>query len=193
MIRFADLTTAKTAEEDYSGTVVHGRGAFPALHHPRTHNIPVAIVHFRSHSPRLLDLFTHFTTHAAASLAIPVSRLVYLPTQRSLWTVPKGPFAHKKSQENFERKVHKRAIKAWDANEQVVNLWLKYLKRHMIAGVGLRITRWHRVPVGIGEQILKNAMDRTRLDSDTDAETVKALGDRIVENELALPKEDIGS
>jgi small subunit ribosomal protein S10 len=127
MIRFADLTTAKNVA-DYSGMVVHGRGAFPALHHPQMHNVPVAIIHFRSHSPRLLHLFTHSTTHAAASLAIPVSQLVYLPMQHSLWTVPKGPLAHKKSQENFEQKVHKCAIKTWDANEQVVGLWLKYLK-----------------------------------------------------------------
>jgi hypothetical protein len=63
----------------------------------------------------------------------------------------------------------------------------------MIAGVSLKITRLHKVPVGIGEQILKNAMDRTQLDSDTDAETVKVFGDKITENELVLPKEDVGS
>ena len=32
-----------------------------------------------------------------------IERPVVLPTQRSLWTVLKGPFAHKKKQENFER------------------------------------------------------------------------------------------
>lgn len=99
--------------------------------------------------------------------------------------MPKGPFAHKKSQENFERKVHKRAIKAWDANEQVVDRWLKYLERHILGGVGVRTTRWQRVPVGIGKHRLKNVMDGM-----TDAEEVKVLGDKIVESELASSKED---
>jgi len=102
-----------------------------------------------------------------------------------MWTVPKGPFAHKKAQENFERKVHKRAIKAWDADEQVVERWLTYLERHILAGVGMRSTRWQRAPVGIGEQTLKNAMGQMRLDSMTDAVKVKALGDQIVRSELA--------
>jgi small subunit ribosomal protein S10 len=184
--RLTDLATAKRLEAEYASSVVHGRGVNPAFYHPRTHNIPVAVLHFRSFTPKLLDLFTHFATHAASSLAIPVSRPVYLPTQRSLWTVPKGPFAHKKSQENFERKVHKRAIKAWDADDEVVGFWLKYLRQHMLAGVGMRSTIWQRVPVGIGQKTLKEAMDRLRMSTPlTDAERVKALGDKIVSTELA--------
>lgn len=173
------------SEEEYASAVIHGRGVYPAFHHARTHNIPVALVHFRSHYPHHLDLFTHFVTHAAASLGIPISRPVYLPTQRSLWTVPKGPFVHKKSQENFERKVHKRAIKAWDADQQVVDRWLRYLERHVMAGVGIRITRWERAPTGVGEHTLKNVMDQMRLDSVTDSQRVKALGDKILKEELS--------
>lgn len=71
-----------------------------------------------------------------------------MPTQRSLWTVPRGPFAHKKSQENFERKVHKRLIKAWDADPLVIGTWVNYLKEHPVEGVGLRVVRWEYAPVG---------------------------------------------
>ncbi|KAH9946578.1 ribosomal protein S10 domain-containing protein [Amylocystis lapponica] len=175
-------------EHVYASTVIHGRGSTPAYQHPRTHNIPVALIHFRSYFPSLLDDFLHFTSHAAASLAIPVSRTVYLPTQRSLWTVPRGPFAHKKSQENFERKVHKRAIKAWDADQEVVERWLRYLEEHAMAGVGMRVVRWHRAPVGIGRKTLESVVGEMRLDA-TRAEKVKALGKQIVQQELAAASE----
>ncbi|OSX62850.1 hypothetical protein POSPLADRAFT_1140716 [Postia placenta MAD-698-R-SB12] len=154
-------------------------------YHPKTHGIPVALVHFRSHFPALLDQFTHFTAHAAAALAIPVSKTVHLPTQRSLWTVPRGPFAHKKSQENFERRVHKRVIKAWDADQEVVERWIKYLEEHTMAGVGIRVVRWHRAPVGVGTKQLEHTIKQMRIGSETRSEKVKALGEKIVQQEMA--------
>ncbi|TFY83208.1 hypothetical protein EWM64_g798 [Hericium alpestre] len=151
--------------------------------HPQTHGIPVALVHFRSFYPPLLPIFTNFALHAAASLGIPVSGVASLPTQRSLWTVPRGPFVHKKSQENFERKVHKRAVKAFDADAEVVDRWIKYLERHALAGVGIRVVRWHRVPVGVGRKQLESAVSRMRLEGPTDKEKVKALGQQIITEE----------
>ena len=138
-------------EAEHAATLIHGRGIQTAFHHPRTHDIPVANIQFRSHYPELLDLFTHFATHAASSLGIPVSRVVTLPTKRTLWTVLRSPHVHKKSQENFERKVHKRAIKAWDADADVVDRWCRYLRQHALGGVGMRVTKWRRMPVGIGK------------------------------------------
>jgi small subunit ribosomal protein S10 len=136
-------------------------------------------------------MFTHFASHAASSLAIPVSRTIFLPTQRSLWTVPKGPFVHKKNQENFERRVHKRAIKAWDADPDVVERWIKYLESHTLGGVGMRIIRWERATVGVGEERLKNVMDQMRLASVTNSDKVKALGEKIVEQEMAVAAENL--
>lgn len=182
-------TTRKEAEHLYATSVVRGRSLRPAHIHPKTHNIPVATIQFRSYHPRLLDLFIHFTSHAAAALAIPVSRTVCLPTQRSLWTVPRGPFAHKKSQENFERKVHKRAIKAWDADHEVVERWIKYLEEHPLEGVGIRVTRWQRAPVGIGAQVLDKVTEQMRLESVSSREKVKALGEQIIKEELAATEE----
>jgi small subunit ribosomal protein S10 len=91
---------------------------------------------------------------------------------------------HKKSQENFERKVYKRAIKAWDADPEVIDRWLKYLQTHMIAGVGMRTTRWERVPLGYGELALKNVVDQMRPESVSDAARVRALGDEIIQQEV---------
>jgi len=118
-----------------------------APQHGRTHGIAVASVHVRSHEAALLDLFSHFACHAASALHIPITGPVFLPTQRSLWTVIRSPFAHKKSQENFQRNVHKRAIKAWDAHPHVVDAWLKYLRLHMLGGVAMKVTTWEHIPL----------------------------------------------
>jgi small subunit ribosomal protein S10 len=90
--------------------------------------------------------------------------------------VPKSPFVHKKSQENFERKVHKRLIKAWDADQEVVDRWLQYVQKHAIGGVGIRIVRWERVPVGVGKRRLEDVSK----EMDARAE-IQALGERIVQ------------
>ncbi|PVF97199.1 hypothetical protein CPB86DRAFT_760796 [Serendipita vermifera] len=123
--------------------------------HPRTHSIPVASLHFRSYFPHLVDLQTHFVLHSANFLGIPVSKPAHLPTQRTLITVLRGPFVHKKSQENWERKTHKRAIKVWDCDPALLKGWLAYLERHGVEGVGMRITRWEWVSMDYLEGDLK--------------------------------------
>ncbi|KAG1756207.1 ribosomal protein S10 domain-containing protein [Suillus paluster] len=173
---------ALLTEEDFSSTVVHGRSLYPPLYHPRIHSVPVAQLQFRAYHHQFLELYMHFVGHAAAALGIPISRPVYLPTQRSLWTVPRGPFVHKKSQENFERKVHKRAIKAWDADPEVVDRWVRYITRHAMPGVGLRVTQWKRAPPNIGQRMVDAAVGQTRLGSSAD--NIKVLAKKIVEQEL---------
>ncbi|OJA19364.1 hypothetical protein AZE42_00422 [Rhizopogon vesiculosus] len=175
---------ATLTEEEFSSMIIHGRSVYPPLYHPRTHSVPVAQLQFRAYQHQFLDLYMHFVGHAAAALGIPISRPVYLPTQRSLWTVPRGPFVHKKSQENFERKVHKRAIKAWDADPEVVDRWVRYITRHAMPGVGLRVTQWKRAPLGIGQQMVDSAVGQTRLGSGADK--VKALAEKIVQQELLV-------
>ncbi|KAJ7916540.1 ribosomal protein S10 domain-containing protein [Mycena leptocephala] len=123
------------SEIEYASTVVHGRSIHRPFKHPRTHGLPAAQIQFRSHDILTMHLFVHFATHAAYSLGIPCSRMYSLPTKRQIWTVIRGPFAHKKSQENFERKVHRRGLKAYDADPAVVDLWFKYLRRHAMGGV----------------------------------------------------------
>ncbi|KAF8808950.1 ribosomal protein S10 [Phlegmacium glaucopus] len=172
------------SEEEYAMTLVHGRSVFPPHLHPRTHGIPVANVHFRSHHIPLLKLFTHFALHAASSLGIPASNVIFLPTQRSLWTVIRSPFAHKKSQENFERRVHKRAIKAWDADPEVVQRWIAYLRKNAMPGVGMKITIWDRVPLGMGASDLDglDTMENLMVEAPSN---IKTLGHQIVAEEVS--------
>ena len=69
---------------------------------PRIHRIPATTLHFRSYHPRTLDFFVHFAGHAAAALGVLLSQAVRLPTQRRLWTVPRGPFVHRAQEEPGE-------------------------------------------------------------------------------------------
>ncbi|KAF8955897.1 ribosomal protein S10 domain-containing protein [Flammula alnicola] len=170
-------------EEDYAMTLIHGRSVHQPYFHPRTHDIPMANIHFRSHHIDLLNVFTHFVTHAASSLGIPTSKVVSLPTQRRLWTVLRSPFAHKKSQENFERKVHKRAIKAWDADPEVVQRWVTYLRTHAMPGVGMKVITWDRMPIGIGASALKSEAGGMTSPSLTAPKKIKELGKKIVAEE----------
>lgn len=67
-----------------------------------------------------------------------------------------------------------------------------------MAGVGMRVVRWQRVPVGIGKKTFDSFLGSLRLDHAngvgagvgvggevTSAQKVKALGDKIVEEETA--------
>lgn len=183
-------TERRQLEEEYSAAIIHGRSVYEPVYHEKTHGIPAATIHLRSYHIQLLSLFTHFVAHSASALGIPVSKPMPLPIQRSLWTVPKGPFVHKKSQENFDRKTMKRVIKAWDTDPEVVERWVRYLEKHSLAGVGMRVVRWERAPVGVGQKVaesVKAAMDAARLD--TSKEKVKALGEQIVKQELSVAED----
>ncbi|KAM5530445.1 hypothetical protein V8D89_015885 [Ganoderma adspersum] len=172
-------------EAKYAASIVHGRSVRAPHYLPKTHAIPVATLHFRSYHPKLLDFFVHFASHVATALGIPISKPVHLPTERRLWTVLRGPFVHKKSQENFERRTHKRLIKAWDANPEVVDMLVQYLEKHIAPGVGLRTTKWRRAPVGVGAKTLEAVMSQMRLDEQVMGNKVKALGEQIVKQELS--------
>jgi len=151
--------------------------------HPKTHGIPVAMIHFRSYHLSLIDFFTHFVLHSAYSIGIPCSGVAHLPTKRSLYTVLRSPFAHKKSQENFVRITHKRAVKLWDANPEVVDRFVAYLRENTLGGVGMRVVRWYRLPVGFGRHMALDPQIQNG-DQASHVEKVKALAQEIVQKEL---------
>ncbi|RPD58294.1 hypothetical protein L227DRAFT_587265 [Lentinus tigrinus ALCF2SS1-6] len=151
-------------EPAYAASIVHGRSVRQPHYLPKTHGIPAAILHFRSYHPHTLDFFVHFASHTASALG------------RRLWTVLRGPFVHKKSQENFERKTHKRVLKAWDAHPDVVNMLVQYLEKH--------IAPW-AVPVGVGQKKMESVVGYMRLDEQVRAEKLKALSEQIVQQDLA--------
>lgn len=102
--------------------------------------VHVATLHLRSYNDAVpkLAFFTSFAMRAAKALGMPTTNMVSLPTRTTLWTVPRSPFVHKKSQENFWRKEHKRAVKVYAANEQIVDAWFGYLRKNAMAGVGMK-------------------------------------------------------
>jgi small subunit ribosomal protein S10 len=101
---------------------------------------------------------------SAHSLRIPTTNPASLPTTTSLYTVTKGPFVHKKAQENFTRKTHRRVIKVFDADKGVIDLWLRYLRKNGIGGVGMKAQIWERVEFGYakkeGDSITKQVSNK---------------------------------
>ncbi|RKP08294.1 ribosomal protein S10 domain-containing protein, partial [Thamnocephalis sphaerospora] len=115
---------------------------------PSQYDHVVCNLHFRSFEPSVMDFYVDFARRAAAAFRIPCSGMAYLPTKTQRWTVPRSPFVHKKSQENFERKHHKRVIQLKDANPEVVGRLLTYLRRTCPAGVGIKATTWEHESLG---------------------------------------------
>lgn len=83
-----------------------------------------------------------FALRAAYFLNLPASGPVPLPKKIERWTMPRSNFAHKKSQENFERITRRRAIQILDGHEDVVQIWLAYLRKHQFYGVGMKADVW---------------------------------------------------
>jgi small subunit ribosomal protein S10 len=111
--------------------------------HAPTHGHHVASLHLRCYGAgdvtlQNLDFFADFALRAAYALGMPVSRPASLPRRVSLWTVPKGPFVHKKAQENFTRTTHARVIKVYDSHPHVVERWLYFCRIHAMPGLGQR-------------------------------------------------------
>jgi small subunit ribosomal protein S10 len=153
----------------------------------------VATLHLRSHKHGTLDLYTQFALQAARSLKLPTSGAASLPTTRELVTVIKSHFVHKKSQENFESRTHRRAIKVYDADRDALDLWLRYLKKNSIGGVGMKAYIHEYVEYGFAAGELKevesmlsgpeNEVEKAA------AEIVKALGGAEFEKEVKKVEE----
>ena len=192
----------RTSGSIYSSDIAPEALTIPRLH-PQTHGIPVGILHLRSYDPASLQLFIHFSLHAAYAFGIPASRAAALPSKRSLYTVIRSPFVHKKSQENFERIIHRRAIKLWDTDMDVFNKWARYLEINALGGVDMRFVRWERLEIGFGEKRLaevvryehalwessqKDAAEGNSTGTATSQEQVEELARQIVEAESAASR-----
>ncbi|KIW09389.1 ribosomal protein S10 [Verruconis gallopava] len=103
-----------------------------------THGIAVCDLQMRSYSVRNLEFFADFAMRAAYYLGLPAKGPVPLPQITERWTVPRGPFVHKKSQENFERKTLRRLIQIQDGHPEVVQAWLAYLEKRAYYGIGMK-------------------------------------------------------
>lgn len=159
----------------------------------RTHGVHVGTLHLRSYTQSRDDLtfFTNFALRAARALELPTSGATYLPTRVWLRTVVRSPFAHKKSQQNFWRRTHKRAIKVYDGDERIVQAWFAYLAAQAMPGVGMKAQYWTYRPVGWGNKLVSETeMREYKLGRDAaqakataaqGAGTVKALADKLAQ------------
>ncbi|KAA1083624.1 mitochondrial 37S ribosomal protein rsm10 [Puccinia graminis f. sp. tritici] len=197
--------------------------AHPELYDPPvlkpTHRIHVATLVIEAYNPEKeqLPLVAGFALQAAYHLGIPVTRPAAMPIKTELHTVLRSGFVHKKSQENFWRLTHRRVIKAYDANEEVINRWINYLRTDAVRGtnVALKAQRFLYRPIGWGKDVdelarreleleqlekpkstngrKKSARARANISSSstqaelTQAEAVKALAERLIKEEL-IPK-----
>lgn len=181
-----------TSSSTAAGPTILGFPNTPPLPHTSNHTATLTL---HAHHPYPLDLYTQFAYHTAQSLKIPTTRPAFLPTTKSLYTVLKSPFVHKKAQENFEKRTHRRVLKVYDTEKEVLDLWLRYLKRNSIGGVGMKAQVWERVEFGYsskeGEMIEQQAQQAaTAGETRSEADIEKAAQELMKKLEEEGPKLD---
>ncbi|CAH7672163.1 hypothetical protein BY996DRAFT_6695652 [Phakopsora pachyrhizi] len=148
-----------------------------------THRIHVATLIIEAFNPDKdhLPWICGFSLQAAYHLGIPCSRPASVPIKTELHTVLRSGFVHKKSQENFWRLTHRRVIKAYDSNQEVINRWLSYLQKEATRGtnVALRSQKFYYRPVGWGKERLDELIgEESRLASTENVGSSPPVGRR---------------
>ncbi|AMD22373.1 HGR034Cp [Eremothecium sinecaudum] len=147
------------------------------LKHPVKYGDLVADLQLRSYTTESMDFFADFIIRVGYYLGMPMTGPKPMPTRRERWTVIKSPFAQAKTKENFERHTHKRLIRVWDTNPEVVEIWLSYITKHSIPGVGLKCNIFQREGIEL-EELPKDI----KLPSTEDAQTLdEVVGAKVVE------------
>lgn len=133
------------------------------------YGVPTCDLQLRSYSIQNLEFFVDFALRAAYYLKLPAFGPVPLPKITERWTVPKGHFIHKKSQENFERITRRRLIQIRDGHPETVQIWLAYLQKHAYYGIGMKANIWEFSKLSPGKQM------------DAEAATMKTIVDEKLE------------
>jgi small subunit ribosomal protein S10 len=102
---------------------------------------------------RNLEIFADFCLRAAYYLNLPAKGPVPLPKITERWTVPRGNFVHKKSQENFERVTVRRLVQIQDGHPETVALWLAYIQKNRYYGVGMKANVFEHGALEVGRSI----------------------------------------
>ncbi|ODV92056.1 hypothetical protein CANCADRAFT_13737, partial [Tortispora caseinolytica NRRL Y-17796] len=112
-----------------------------------TNDIPVCDLQIRSYVLDYVAFFAEFAIRSAYFLGMPVSGPVPLPHKTERWTVIRGPFAHAKSKENFERITYRRLIQVKDATPKQVQTWLAFLRQHEYEAIGMKANVYQHASV----------------------------------------------
>ena len=114
-----------------------------------TYGLPACDLQLRSYSVTNLEFFADFVLRAAYYLHLPAAGPIPLPRITERWTVPRGHFVHKKSQENFQRITLRRLIQIQDGNPETVEIWLAFIRKHAYHGVGMKANVWGYEKLGL--------------------------------------------
>lgn len=117
------------------------------------HGVPTCDLQIRSYDVRNLQFFADFAMRAAYYCNLPAFGPVPLPKIIERWTVPKAQFVHKKKQENFERITRRRLIQIKDGHPASVQLWLSFLKKHAVYGIGMKANVWEFSELDVGRKM----------------------------------------
>lgn len=126
----------------------------PLKHEVKYGDLKAEVI-FKCFDPVNVEFFCDFALRAAYYLGLPATGPKPIKTKRERWTVIRAPFVHAKSKENFERKTHGRMIKIWDSNNEVIDLWLSYLKKNSVWGVGVKVNMYTQEPLKLAEKMEK--------------------------------------
>lgn len=147
---FTQGTLQGTDTQDAKPMPVNVEAVYHApLRNPVQYGDLVADLQLRAYDHESLDFFADFIMRCGFYLGMPLTGPKPLPTRRERWTVIRAPFVHAKSKENFERHTHKRLIRVWDSNPEVVEMWLSYITKHSVAGVGAKCTVYQRAGLAL--------------------------------------------
>ena len=116
--------------------------------------------------------------HVAYAFRLPCSLPASLPIQTTLRTVPRSPFVHKPSQENFIKKVHSRYFKIFDADLDATREFLDYISQNGIDGVRIKAAVFERKPLGFGRDMIAPKEGKEIEQSTQD--TVKQMSEELV-------------
>lgn len=122
---------------------------YQPLKHEPTHGNKVAEIQLRSFHTYNLDFFADFVLRAAFYLKIPAKGITPLHSKTERWTVIRSPFVHAKSKENFQRITHRRLITLFDANPEVIEVFLATVKKYSIAGVGVKANLYSQEDINV--------------------------------------------
>lgn len=117
------------------------------------YGVPTCDLQMRSYSLPNLQFFCDFALRAAYYLNLPAFGPIPLPRITERWTVPKSHFIFKKSQENFERRTLRRLIQIRDGHPENVQIWLAFLQKHQMYGVGMKANVWEFANLEVGKQM----------------------------------------
>ncbi|KAI5961288.1 RSM10 [Candida margitis] len=128
---------------------------YKPLRLPQTHGDKVATLNLRGYNDDDLIRMGEFALRAAYYLGIPMSKLTSLKTEKRLYTVIKSPFAQAKTKQNFHRTTYNKQLVAYDANPEVVDLWLSYVNRYKLNNVDMKATVIAREGSNYNEELAK--------------------------------------